>query len=70
MLVLTRRAGESLVLGDGVTLVVTSVHGGAVRIGIDAPAAVRVRREERPSVPSTDPVVMGPSSAESFGAVP
>lgn len=46
MLILTRKEGESLRLGDDITVTVVSVKGGHVRIGIDAPRDVAVHREE------------------------
>ena len=46
MLVLTRRAGESLCIGDGVRITVLEVAGEKVRIGIDAPRSVSVVRSE------------------------
>ena len=46
MLVLTRRPGESIVIGDGIKLTVVSIGPGRVKIGIDAPAHVRIDREE------------------------
>ena len=46
MLVLTRRAGESIVIGDDVRVVVLDVHGDTVRLGIDAPRSVQVHRAE------------------------
>ena len=46
MLILTRRSGEKLVIGDNVTVTVLSVKGNQVRIGIDAPRDVSVNREE------------------------
>ena len=46
MLILTRRVGEKLVIGDNVTVAVLSVKGNQVRIGIDAPRDVSVNREE------------------------
>ena len=46
MLILTRRGGESLKIGDDVTITVLSVRGHQVRIGIDAPREVSVHREE------------------------
>lgn len=46
MLVLSRRAGESVVIGDDVVVTVLEVRGDVVRIGIDAPRSVRVHREE------------------------
>ncbi|MFC6154144.1 carbon storage regulator CsrA [Nocardioides yefusunii] len=46
MLVLSRRVGESVVIGDDVTLTVLEVRGDVVRIGIDAPRSVKVHRAE------------------------
>jgi carbon storage regulator len=46
MLVLTRRAGESLVIGGGITITVMDIRGDSVRLGIDAPREVRVDRAE------------------------
>lgn len=46
MLILTRRSGESLMIGNNVTLTVLGVKGNQVRIGINAPKSVPVHREE------------------------
>jgi carbon storage regulator len=46
VLVLTRRVGEKLVIGENVTVTVLGVKGNQVRIGIDAPRDVTVNREE------------------------
>lgn len=46
MLILTRRVGESLVIGDNVVVNVLGVKGNQVRIGVDAPREVVVDREE------------------------
>lgn len=46
MLILTRRVGESLVIGDDVKLTVLGVKGNQVRIGVNAPRDVAVHREE------------------------
>ena len=46
MLILTRRVGEKLVIGENVTVTVLGVKGNQVRIGIDAPRDVTVHREE------------------------
>ena len=46
MLVLTRRIGESLVIGDDVVIRVLDVKGDVVRIGVDAPRHVQVHRQE------------------------
>lgn len=46
MLVLTRRPGESIVIGNGIKLTVVNVGPGRVKIGIEAPPHVRIDREE------------------------
>ena len=46
MLILTRRVGETLVIGDNVTVTVLGVKGNQVRIGVNAPKDVSVHREE------------------------
>ncbi len=46
MLLLSRKPGERVVLGDGIELTVVEVHGKRVRLGITAPAVVPVRRQE------------------------
>jgi len=46
MLVLTRRAGEVIIIGDDIKITVMSINGQQARIGIDAPKEVSVDREE------------------------
>jgi carbon storage regulator len=46
MLILTRRVGESLIIGDDVVVNILGVKGNQVRIGVDAPKNVSVHREE------------------------
>ena len=60
MLILTRRVGETLMIGDEVTVTVLGVKGNQVRIGVNAPRDVAVHREEiyerikREQTPSSD----------------
>lgn len=46
MLILTRRVGESLMIGDNVNVTVLGIRGNQVRIGVNAPKDVSVHREE------------------------
>jgi len=46
MLVLSRRVGDSIVIGDDVVVTVLEVKGDVVRVGVDAPRHVPVRRQE------------------------
>lgn len=46
MLILTRRVGETLMVGDEITVTVLGVKGNQVRIGVNAPKDVAVHREE------------------------
>jgi carbon storage regulator len=46
MLILSRKVGETLMIGDEITVTVLGISGGQVRIGLDAPKEVGVYREE------------------------
>jgi carbon storage regulator len=46
MLVLTRKNGEGICVGDDITIYIVSIQGSKVKIGIDAPQNVKIDREE------------------------
>ncbi len=46
MLVLTRKPGEGIIIGDDITIKIIEIKGGAVRIGIDAPLDNKIHRQE------------------------
>jgi carbon storage regulator len=46
MLVLSRKHGEAIVIGDGITVTVLAVEGGRVKLGVVAPPEVPIHREE------------------------
>ena len=46
MLILSRRVGEKLIIGENVTVTILGVKGNQIRIGIDAPRDIAVNREE------------------------
>jgi carbon storage regulator CsrA len=62
MLVLSRRPGEQVVIGNGITLTVVEVRGDRVRLAFDAPDQVRILRAELlsgPNLPVPDPDLEG-----------
>jgi carbon storage regulator len=46
MLVLTRKAGERVLIGDDIVVTILDVRGDGVRVGIDAPRGIRIQRDE------------------------
>jgi carbon storage regulator len=64
MLILTRRAGEALRIGDEIEVTVMAVNGSQVRIGINAPRDIAVDREEIAERKRRDRVAAGAASAK------
>ncbi len=46
MLVLTRKRGERILIGDEIVITILDIKGDAIRIGVDAPSGVRIQRHE------------------------
>lgn len=73
MLILTRRVGETVMIGDDVTMTILGVKGNQVRVGINAPRDVAVHREEiyerikRGRQGAVAPAPGAPSSGEDHG---
>jgi carbon storage regulator len=66
MLVLTRRCGEKLVIADDIILTVVAVEGNKIRLGVDAPAWIRVDRQEVHNRRLADPAAGGPPPSSSW----
>jgi len=58
MLVLTRKAEESIAIGDQIKVVILGVRGNTVRIGVDAPDEISIRRMELPKRNERDEAVV------------
>ena len=56
MLVLSRKEGEEIVVGDNIKIVVTKIVGGRVSIGIEAPKSVKIVRSELPAIVDADSI--------------
>lgn len=66
MLVLSRKQGESIVVGTAIRVTVIELRGGRVRLGIEAPAHVNVRRQElHANAHQTTPLRVQPSTVPS-----
>jgi carbon storage regulator len=65
MLVLSRRPGEEVVIGDNIRLTVVAIRGNQVRLGFTAPRNVSIQREElRQRAEDVDTLTMGPAALE------
>jgi len=64
MLVLTRKPGEKVVIGNNITVTILAIEGGRVRVGIDAPDDIRILRGELAFWMEPDPVRAGKRSTE------
>jgi len=63
MLILTRRVGETLMIGDNITVTILGVKGNQVRVGVDAPRDVSVHRQEiYERIQDEPPETAGPDS--------
>ena len=57
MLVLSRKIGEEIIIGDGIRVKVLSVQGNQVRLGFVAPRSVNIHRQELLAPPAHDPAI-------------
>lgn len=55
MLVLSRKVGQSIVIGGGIRLTITAIHGNQTRVGIEAPKEITILRDELSRSIGTNP---------------
>jgi len=67
MLVLTRKKNERIVIGNNVTVRILDTHGSRVKIGIEAPPHVLIRRAEIPPRPSHSQLALAVAGAGTLG---
>lgn len=66
MLILSRKAGQSLMLGDGIEITITEISGDKVKLGISAPADVKVYRKELYSTILENQSAAAPAQSEAI----
>jgi carbon storage regulator len=59
MLVLSRKLGETIIIGDNIQVRVLAINGNQVRLGFEAPRSVSIQRQELLEAPAPDAVVQG-----------
>ncbi|MDQ0613737.1 carbon storage regulator [Microbacterium sp. W4I4] len=69
MLVLTRRIGESVLIGDDIEVTLLDIKGDSVRIGINAPRTTRIQRSEIVDAVSTENVAAVDAGADATAAI-
>jgi carbon storage regulator len=68
MLVLTRKTGQVIVIGESILVTILSVRGNQVRLGLSAPTGVAIRREELMSTTVSRPINEAHSEAPASGS--
>lgn len=73
MLVLSRKTGQTIQIGDNITITITQVKGKSIRVGVEAPAEIPIRRGElevydrkRHALPSSDSIQVSLPACESL----
>ena len=66
MLILSRKAGQSLMFGDGIEITITEISGDKVKLGISAPADVKVYRKELYSTIQGNQSAAAPAQSEAL----
>ena len=69
MLVLTRKRGERILVGDDIVITILDIKGDAIRIGVDAPSGVRIQRHEVIAAIAEANVAASEADAESGDAL-
>ena len=64
MLVLSRKVGQQILIGDGIVVTLVRISPKAVRIGIEAPKGVSIARDDRPAIIAPEPKPSAPTPCE------